>query len=301
MSRDERLDDLISAWLLAEAPREVPDRVLHETFERTRRTRQQVGWRARLRRLQMPGSNVARISMVMGATAIAAILGYNAWTGPLAGPGEGGATPSPSATATPASTTPSPKATTPATTTWTVPHPFFVELSIDVPSGWSRQDAGPDMAGTNRRSWSSVLIVTSRVAFHADPCQRRGSPELQTFEAATGSANPTRHDLMNALASLSVEMAPVEVTEVSGYPAYATTLSAPADGRCADGEYLMWRWPNGYDHGVGAIGETRVVGVDVEGTLVMIVLEDRGTPEESAELDEVFRSIRLAPAPTPGS
>ena len=50
---DRKLDQTISDWLEAEAPGQMPDRVLRATFERTRETRQQVGWRAVLRRPQM--------------------------------------------------------------------------------------------------------------------------------------------------------------------------------------------------------------------------------------------------------
>jgi hypothetical protein len=291
MSRDERLDELISAWLLDEAPREVPDRVLHETFERTGRTRQQLGWRARLRRVQMPASNGARISMVMGATAIAAILGYTAWSGPLSAPGDvgGGTTPPIVPTATPPAPTPSPGATPNAVTRWSVTQPFFVEATLDVPLGWSRQDVGQDMAGTNRRSWDSVLFLTTGVHIYAHPCQP-GPPEFV-------EVGPTTDDLVAALAEVQVDVSPVTETTVDGYPARQLTLSAPDEGGCEDGEYLLWRWLNGYDHGVGPVGETRVYVVDVEGTRAMVVLEDRGTPEESAELDRVFESLRLSPAP----
>lgn len=51
---DRKLDEAISRWLEAEAPRQLPDRVLRTTFERTRRSRQQGGWRALPGRLSMP-------------------------------------------------------------------------------------------------------------------------------------------------------------------------------------------------------------------------------------------------------
>ena len=54
MATDERFDELISGWLEETAPQQLPERVLAATFERTRRRRQQVGWRVLLGRPQMP-------------------------------------------------------------------------------------------------------------------------------------------------------------------------------------------------------------------------------------------------------
>jgi hypothetical protein len=49
---DRKLDETISKWLEADAPGQLPDRILRATFERTRTSRQG-GWQAVLRRLQM--------------------------------------------------------------------------------------------------------------------------------------------------------------------------------------------------------------------------------------------------------
>jgi hypothetical protein len=45
MAGDRQLDDKINTWLEAEAPGQLPDRVLSATFERTRKSAQQGGWR----------------------------------------------------------------------------------------------------------------------------------------------------------------------------------------------------------------------------------------------------------------
>ena len=48
MTRDRSVDERISAWLRAEAPEQLPDRVLQATFERTRPSRQHPslpGWK----------------------------------------------------------------------------------------------------------------------------------------------------------------------------------------------------------------------------------------------------------------
>lgn len=54
MATDRQLDERISTWLEAEAPGQMPDRVLRATFERTRKSRQRVGWRALPGKTQMP-------------------------------------------------------------------------------------------------------------------------------------------------------------------------------------------------------------------------------------------------------
>ena len=53
MARDRQPDERISKWLEAEAPGQMPDRVLRATFERTRSSRQNLGWRALLWRMHL--------------------------------------------------------------------------------------------------------------------------------------------------------------------------------------------------------------------------------------------------------
>jgi hypothetical protein len=74
MATDERFDELIN-WLEETAPSRVPQRVLNATFERTRGTRQQGGWRVALGRLSMP-----RFVPALGTAAVvvlAAVLAVN--------------------------------------------------------------------------------------------------------------------------------------------------------------------------------------------------------------------------------
>ncbi|MET1232254.1 MAG: hypothetical protein ABWY52_05345, partial [Candidatus Limnocylindrales bacterium] len=68
MTTDERFDDTISGWLEETAPARLPERVLNATFERTRRSRQQVAWRASLGRLYLP-----RIVPVLAGAAVVLI------------------------------------------------------------------------------------------------------------------------------------------------------------------------------------------------------------------------------------
>jgi hypothetical protein len=67
---NRKLDQMISDWLEAEAPKQVSDRVLRATFERTRKARRQVGWRLLPRRLSMP-----RFVPALAGAAIVLVVG----------------------------------------------------------------------------------------------------------------------------------------------------------------------------------------------------------------------------------
>ena len=60
MTSQEQLDQKISRWLEGEAPRQMPDRVLRATFERTRTSRQQERWPALLGRIRRNGGSGRR-------------------------------------------------------------------------------------------------------------------------------------------------------------------------------------------------------------------------------------------------
>lgn len=66
---DRRLGQSISRWLEETAPPRLPDRVLADTFERTRATRQRMDWRARVGRLQM-----THLGPALGAAAVVVVV-----------------------------------------------------------------------------------------------------------------------------------------------------------------------------------------------------------------------------------
>src|SRR3954463_4165581 len=70
MPTDRHLDDRISNWLEGDAPLQLPDRVLLATFERTSRTRQEIGWQAVLRRFPMN-----RLVAAVAGVALGAVIG----------------------------------------------------------------------------------------------------------------------------------------------------------------------------------------------------------------------------------
>jgi hypothetical protein len=72
MATDESFDELISTWLQETAPAQIPARVLEDAAERTRNSRQQIGWRGLLRSIDL-----SRSVLALGATAaivVAAVL-----------------------------------------------------------------------------------------------------------------------------------------------------------------------------------------------------------------------------------
>ena len=68
MTTDPRFDESISKWMEQTAPPRLPERVLEATFERTRRSRQQVGWRALLGRF-----HITRFASALGSAAVVVV------------------------------------------------------------------------------------------------------------------------------------------------------------------------------------------------------------------------------------
>jgi hypothetical protein len=80
MDTDRRIDGLISSWMEDTAPTRLPARTLEATFERTRVTRQEVGWRPRLFR-----PRALRTVLALTGTAAVVVAVAVATTVPLAG------------------------------------------------------------------------------------------------------------------------------------------------------------------------------------------------------------------------
>lgn len=106
---DKKLDQTISDWLEAERPGQLPDRVLRATFERTRNTRQRVGWRVLPWKFSMPrfAPALASAAIVLVVVVVAVGIYFDGQRGigrnPTASPPRGPTTsPSPSSTPEPA-------------------------------------------------------------------------------------------------------------------------------------------------------------------------------------------------------
>jgi hypothetical protein len=175
-------------------------------------------------------------------------------------------------------------------TAWSPEGDFFVDVTIDLPQEgiWSTNTYSAEQARVRSSSEDAWFWVTTGVRVAEDPCAR-GTGDVDLPEAG-----PAVSELVNALAATPIA-SEVEETSVAGHPAWLVTFAADdASQLCEDGGYRLWRWKNHFAHGLELGAETRAWVVDVDGTRVLLVAEDRGTPEESAALQRMLDSIRLS-------
>lgn len=308
MRTDRQLDERISSWLEAEAPMQLPDRVLRATFERTRRTRQQAGWRALLERL-----NVNRLVFALGGVAVVVVIAALALglyvNNPRSGFGGPGAAPTVSQapttgpSATPESTaTPRPTSMPEAG----VPEgPFVVDdpaapegaplITVTIPaSGWtfdprfSVLEKGEEVANLPE---AAILLwgFPPGTAFYVygDPCRATSTtpdtPVTSIDAIAAGLAAQASRDASE----------PVDVT-VGGHAGKSITLHVPDDAspdECEGGEFASYGTEEDAfartHQGPGQIDELWIV--DVDGAFVIIDAMYR--PDTPAELVEEMRAI----------
>jgi hypothetical protein len=306
MPTDQQPDDRISRWLEAEAPIQLPDRVLRATFERTRKTRQQAGWQAVLRRLQMN-----RLIFALGGAAAVVVVALVA-LGPYSSQTGVGALGSVEPTASPP---PAPEgAMTPGTY---AAHPLSepndsLTVAFTVPEGWTSLvgDTGaggldliptgqPD-TGPPGGTFIQFLDVTT---LNGDICAWAGTDD-------DISVGPAVDDLVEALrAHTAYEVSePVDVT-IGGFTGKrvdivhptelfeGTSSSAPG---CDEGNVRLWstsvHGPNPL-YAQGPANRWQANILDVEGTRLVIVAADfPGTlPEDRAEMDAIIESIAIEP------
>jgi hypothetical protein len=277
MRTDRQLDDTISRWLEAEAPRQLPDRVLRATFERTRKTRQQAGWQALLRRLQVN----RMLAAVAGSAAvvIVALVAVGLYFSNQ--PGVGGVPPTPTQAPSPSAAptaTPGPTSTPAAG----LPEgPFNVEdsgmaMTVTIPaSGWTFSSEftvlmkGNEVANLPE---AAVLLWSwpagTQFYVPGDPCR---STSTKPDAPVT-----TVDDLAAALAAQASRDAsePVDVT-VGGHPGKSITLHVPDNAvfaECEEGEFVSYGTEQDplarYHQGPGQIDELWILGVD--GAFVII-------------------------------
>lgn len=288
MHPDKQLDDRISRWLEGDAPRQLPDRVLSATFERTRTSRQHGRYRALLGRMQMNRSVLG----LAGAAAVVLVAAVALNAGP-AGPGVGGPasavpSPSPSPTASPSSPAPSGA----ARGLPQGPHVLWslgvrMNVAITAP-GWygapndgilvkSENSDAPDGAG---------LIVFAGdpggLYVYGDPCSW----------STTRPAEPagTVDELVTALTAQAsrAATAPVDIT-IDGHAGKSITLHVPEDAvftDCDEGYFASWgvmgEDPARWHQDPGQIDELSIL--DVDGELVVLdAAYYEGTPEAVIE------------------
>lgn len=152
MATNRRFDETVSEWFEETAPGRLPERVLSFTFERTRQTRQDVGWHAAMRRFHM--NKLVPIGIGVAAVVLVAVIGAPfllPQTGGVGGPPstQPSATPAPSASPSPTAS-PSPVTNLPS---WYTPserptgpgilpagshttQSFSPGFTFSVPEGW---------------------------------------------------------------------------------------------------------------------------------------------------------------------
>jgi hypothetical protein len=316
MRTHRQLDDSISRWLEADAPKQLPDRVLRATFERTRGTTQHGGLWAVLGRLHMN-----RLVLALGGAAVVVVAAAVALN--LSGnqPGVGGqasptTSPIPEATAKPSPTAmprSDPQGDLPPGTYDAHPLPSpddSLTLTFTVPAGWAAlADPGQltvlipaDEPGTQPPGGVGIQFIDV-TTLNGDPCAWQGTAD----DVIVG---PAVDDLVAALrAQTAYEVSePVDVT-IGGYsgkrvdvviptePFDAETAFAPG---CNEGRYRLWSTTAhgpGPVYAQGAANRWQTNILDVDGTRLVIVATDfPGTlPEDRAEMNAVVDSLAIEP------
>lgn len=294
MPIDRQLDERISRWLEAEAPIQVPDRVLRATFERTRTSRQQGGWRALLGRIQMNRSviGVAGAALLVVVAAAALDLGR----APSGVGGTASPSPSPTAPAAPsASAAPATPSSTPAGLRPEGPHVLWsqgVRMNVTIPAPDWYGEANDGILIKNDDS--SAPDGAGLIVFAGDP----GGLEVYGDPCRWSTTRPTApsttvDELVAALAVQATRDAtePVDVS-IDGHAGKAMTLHVPDDAvfsSCDLGYFGSWgivddATPSRYHQDPGQIDELWIL--DVDGELVVLdAAYYAGTPQ--AVVDEL--------------
>jgi hypothetical protein len=279
MAGHRKFDETISAWLEESASVRIPGRVLDATFERTRRTRQEIGWRAFLGRTQMPRFVVATGSVAVVVVAAVVVLSMFGRPAGQGGPASPTPAPSPSSTATVA---PSPVAVTHHL--WTQ---NGISLSVTLPDATWTGETGQGILAKNDHIYPPdgagliVFVERANLYVYGDPCH------WSTTRPASPAA--TVDELISALTAQSSRdaSAPIDVT-VGGHAGKSITLHVPTDAdfsACdpiprtsgpSGGTHYFASWavgptdqtPGRYHQGPGQIDKLWIL--DVNGTLVVI-------------------------------
>lgn len=299
MPTDRQLDDRISRWLEADAPTQLPDRVLRATFERTRQTRQQGGWQHVLGRLQMN-----RMILGLGGAAVVVLAAVLALGLYFNNPGVG-SPPSPSPTTEPS---PNPTATLEPSPTPDagidvgefVLHDgryFDQVIRVTIPApGWSGAQGGGILVKNENHDTpdgaAMIVFGGDELFVYRDPCQwrttRPDAPAATVDELVTALVAQASRDAST----------PVDIT-VDGYVGKSITLHVPDDAvfrECDRGEFrTLVHNPVGdearYHQDPGQIDQLWIV--DVNGTPVVIdAAYYDGTPADHiAEMRAIVESM----------
>lgn len=295
MSIERDTTRIVRSWL-GEGVTALPDRVLDAVLDELPTTRQRRALRWPARTLLHRDRAVA-YGVAAAAAVIVALLGIGFLSPGGPSVGGPGATPTPTATASPVAL---PAFGTLEAGTYAIDDYLPFRITFDAPDGWSSCPGGPHEIGAcitrasdpDRPMGITFLTVDNVVA---DPCDR-SMPELDP------PVGPSVDELVTALSNLEGFTAtePVDVT-VDGFRGTQLELAAPGDSSdCpADGDngFGTWRTPS-RTNGVAA-GEVNLVRVlDVEGVRFVVTAAYHpsiASPELVADIRRVFESVHISP------
>lgn len=282
---DRQLDQTISDWLEAEAPKQVSDRVLRATFERTRGTRQQIGWRALPRRLSMP-----KFVSALAAAAIVLLVGVVGLRVYFNGTGVGVApSPTPLASPSPAPTS-SECVEFPGGGSYTAPA-GSLSLTVSVPN------AGREVWHGNPRTFE-MLRVDCSAPYGPGGFFAQTVTQVYPDACAWGAGGRAVDDVPAALAALAnvplIEVRDLTDVTVDGYPGSRFVLSAllvfDVTG-CRDG---MLKPLNGVP-GMGSDNAYTVWLIDVEGEIIALTVPEYASQprDVAAQLEAMIDSMQI--------
>ena len=285
MTDDRSLERAARSWL-EEGPTLAPDRPVEAALALIETTRQErdlrIPWR------YQPMNNSLRLALGAAAVVVVALVGVTLLPS-LTSPGPE-VTLSPTSTAAPA---PSPTVLLregPLTAgTYITSSAFPVSVTVTVPDGWGALRVG-----------STVTVLETEEAFLSfwivqdagrDPCSLGGVED--------SPVGPTAADLASALADAPGFDAPDPVQmSIGGLDALYTELVGPL-AECAEPEPELWRAPDGSCRCIGGVvGRFRLWIVDVDGTRLVVDVQDGGATEISeaalAELQAIIESLQIS-------
>jgi len=264
--------------------------VLQRTFERTRNTRQQVGWLSVLRGLRLSGPNALGFYAAIGAVALVAVIGLGIWSSSRVGPG-GLPSASPSPTESPGPTARPLRGNIVEAGAWFVDIET-VRIAFDLPAGWEHGASGDLNWLLPPTEGPALLLVTAVTNVLDSPCGDLRIPAV----------GPSVDDLVTALTGITglESSVPTDAT-VSGFRGKQFSLTAPDApiGRCGQ-QIRIWTNGGTSVQSYLDLGEvTSVWVVDVDGTRLLIRTMDvpGTTADQRAATQEIFDSIRLGPVP----
>jgi len=315
MAKKERFDESVSKWLQESAPARIPERVLNATFERTRQSRQQMGWHTVIRRLSMP-----KFLPALGSAAVIVVVAALALGLYVNRQGGIGAPPSPTPSSSPTvaasrSVEPTaPPSVEPSAAPSVEPSAPIVlsyasadgEVTASAPSTWNSIWSGKD--GLASDVWSGLLWpgpgpcceLTSEVIGLVDPvaydswCAANGeSPLLSAPAGATAIAQ-------QVIADPNFETTAPVAARVGGLEAVSIDVAlAPGGEACRVQTIEISRWIHHLQTQPGTRLRLYLVdlpeGMSVETLAITVVALEERFEAFIAETAPIIESIEFHP------